>query len=104
MKQILIASDHAGYLLKSHLIGHLTHAGHTCLDLGTDSTDAVDYPDFAHAVCYAIAHYPDAYGILICGTGTGMAIAANRHTDIRCAPCTTPEMARLARRHNNANI
>jgi len=101
MTQILIASDHAGFALKQALIEHLR--GFECDDLGTDSTEPVDYADYAHAVADRIDN-TKAVGILICGTGIGMAIAANRHSLIRCAVAVTSRMAELARRHNNANI
>ena len=103
MTQILIAADHAGFALKQTLIEYLTQQSHVCTDLGTNSTDPVDYPDFAHALA-DIVDGSDAIGILICGTGTGMAMAANRHSSIRCAVAVTSRMAELARQHNNANI
>lgn len=99
---ILIASDHAGFTLKQSLIEYLEQQGHECRDLGTDSTEPVDYPDYGHALASAIKD--GEVGILICGTGIGMSIAANRHSTIRCAVAVTPRMAELARAHNNANI
>ena len=101
---VLIASDHAGFVLKGELINYLTETGRVCHDLGTNSADEVDYPDFARVLCDTLINTPDAIGVLICGTGIGMSIAANRNTDIRCAVALTPEMATLARQHNNANV
>ena len=74
------------------------------LDLGTDGTESVDYPDFAHAVCRAVEQGQARFGVLICGTGLGMSIAANRHAGIRCALCTETTSARLSREHNDANV
>ena len=83
---IIIAADHAGFALKAEIIDHLQARQHTCLDLGTDSLAPVDYPDFAHHLCTSL---DDAMGILICGTGIGMSIAANRHRNVRCAVAIT---------------
>ncbi|MCH9853114.1 MAG: ribose 5-phosphate isomerase B [Alphaproteobacteria bacterium] len=105
-KHIAIACDHAGFALKQHLCLHLqTHQ--LCdkiIDFGTDSEQSVDYPDYAHLLCEAITKGDVDTGILICGSGTGMVITANRYPDSRAALCYNTEMARLARLHNNANI
>lgn len=102
MPKIIIAADHAGFALKQSLIEHLEQRGLECRDFGTDSSESVDYPEYAHAVAGVVKD--DDVGILICGTGIGMSIAANRHSTIRCAVAVTPRMAELARQHNNANI
>lgn len=101
---IAIASDHAGPELKALLADQLREAGHTVLDLGTDGTASVDYPNFADAVAGALADGRAAFGVLICGTGIGISIAANRHRHIRAALCHTPTEARLTRLHNDANV
>ncbi len=101
---IYIASDHAGLLLKAALLEHLNASGHTVQDLGTHSKDSCDYPVFAEKVCAAVLADKSALGILICGTGIGMSISANRHKGIRAALCATEFQARYTRRHNNANI
>jgi len=104
MKHVLIASDHAGVLLKAEVITHLHAHNYECCDLGTHTADSVDYPDFAHALCDILGRNPGSVGILICGTGIGMSIVANRYSDVRCAVAVTPEMASMARQHNDANI
>lgn len=101
---ILIASDHAGYELKTHLIPVLEKWGLKVLDLGTNSADSVDYPDFGQKAAEAILAKKAEWGIIICGTGIGISIAANRYKGIRAAPVTTPEQAILAKQHNNANL
>ena len=100
---VYLAADHAGVTLKDALILHLQQQQIPCTDLGTNTTDAVDYPDYAHRLCNTIAGTENR-GVLICGTGIGMSIVANRLTDIRCAVALNPEMAYFARRHNNANV
>ena len=100
---IPIASDHAGLPLKQALITALQAEGLSFDDLGTHGPESVDYPDFAHAVC-AKVEGGEAFGILVCGTGIGMAIAANRHPGIRAAVLHSATEARLTRAHNNANI
>lgn len=100
---IPIASDHAGLPLKQALIAALQAEGLSFDDLGTHGPESVDYPDFAHAVCAKVAG-TEALGILVCGTGIGMAIAANRHPGIRAAVLHNATEARLTRAHNNANI
>jgi ribose 5-phosphate isomerase B len=101
---VAIGADHAGYPLKAALAEALRDMGHAVLDLGTDGTASVDYPDFAHAVCRAVAEGRARFGVLVCGTGIGMSIAANRHPAIRCALVHGATGARLARAHNDANV
>ncbi len=99
-----IASDHAGYDLKSTLKVLLSEMGFEAVDLGTDGLDSVDYPDFADALAGAMAEGRVARGILVCGTGIGIAMAANRHRNVRAATCHDTTDARLARQHNDANV
>ena len=101
---IVIASDHAGYELKEVLKQELTTMGYQVLDLGTGSTESVDYPDFGRAAAEAIADGRSSRGIIVCGTGIGISIAANRHLGIRAALCHDVETARLGREHNDANL
>lgn len=101
---VALAADHAGFALKAHLVDWLSRKGIPATDLGTDSEDAVDYPDFAAAVVGALRSGDAARGVLICGSGVGMSIAANRHPGIRAALAVDAEAARLARRHNDANV
>ncbi|OAA31912.1 ribose 5-phosphate isomerase [Kosmotoga arenicorallina S304] len=102
--KIAIASDHAGYFLKQDLIPYLKELGHDVKDLGTDSENSVDYPDFAKKLAEEIKTGTQDRGILICGTGIGMSIAANRYKGVRAALCLIPEMAELSRKHNDANV
>jgi ribose 5-phosphate isomerase B len=104
VETIAIAADHAGYALKSKLLAELEVLGCLGLDLGTSSGASVDYPDFADAVARAIESGQVARGVLVCGTGIGMAMAANRHRGVRAAVCHDVTSARLARRHNDANV
>ncbi len=101
---IAIASDHAGFGLKAVIIGDLEAAGHTVLDLGTYNESSVDYPDYGEALAEAIANGRAGRGVLICGTGIGISIAANRHPVVRAAVCHNVETARLSRAHNDANV
>jgi ribose 5-phosphate isomerase B len=103
-KIIAIASDHAGPDYKARLIEYLTGKGYTCLNMGTDTDASVDYPIYADKVCQKITSGEAELGILICGTGIGMSIAANKHKGIRAGLCGDPESASLTRQHNNANI
>ncbi len=103
-KKIVIASDHAGYDLKEKIKKYLIENGCDVTDCGTDSTDSCDYPEFANKLCLAIKDDPELKGILICGTGIGMSMAANRHSHIRAALCHNEFTARLTRQHNNANV
>ena len=107
--RIAIGSDHAGFEgpgtpYKPAMMTHLEARGHEVIDCGTDGPESVDYPDFAENVCKSILGDEADCGVLMCGTGIGVAIAANRHAGIRAATCATPDMARLSREHNNANV
>jgi len=104
IQTVAIASDHAGYLLKADIGNLLKERGYSVLDLGTDGPDSVDYPDFADALADALRDGRAARGILICGTGIGISIAANRHRHIRAAHCHDTTDARLSRQHNDANV
>ena len=101
--RVAIASDHAAVGLKSILIDWLKGAGHDVLDLGTDGNASVDYPDYGFAVAEALADGRAERGVALCGSGIGIAIAANRHPACRCALVSEPLSARLARTHNDAN-
>jgi ribose 5-phosphate isomerase B len=101
---IVIASDHAGVDLKEQIVLLVSQAGHEVRDLGPADTSSVDYPDFAHAVAKAVAAREAEHGILICGTGIGMSMAANRHPQVRAALCHDAFTAEMARRHNDANV
>ncbi|MBL7774607.1 MAG: ribose 5-phosphate isomerase B, partial [Saprospiraceae bacterium] len=102
--KIAIGCDHAGFPYKDGLVTMLQKQGHMVQDFGTHSPDSVDYPDFAHAVAEAVETQRAEFGILICGSGNGVAMTANKHQGIRCAICWSEEIAALARQHNNANI
>ncbi|MFH1006236.1 MAG: ribose 5-phosphate isomerase B [Candidatus Latescibacterota bacterium] len=102
--RIAIASDHAGFELKEQVKILLDARGTLWEDFGPDSGDAVDYPDFAFPLAQAVARGEFEFGILVCGTGIGMSIAANKVSGIRAALCLTPEMAAMARCHNDVNI
>ncbi|NPA60058.1 MAG: ribose 5-phosphate isomerase B [Epsilonproteobacteria bacterium] len=99
-----IATDHAGIDLKDYTVELLKDKGHEVIDLGPYSKDRVDYPDYAHKVATSVLEDKDAYGILICGSGIGMSMAANRHKGIRAALCHDAYTAMVARGHNDANI
>lgn len=101
---IFIASDHAGFGYKTAITQHLEANGHLVSDLGCDSEDSVDYPDYAAALVDAMRDAPESRGILVCGSGVGMSIAANRFCHIRAALCTSREIAKLSRQHNDANV
>lgn len=103
-KKIAIASDHAGYDLKCVIENHLTLMGREYEDMGTDSDASCDYPDFAHPCAEAVERGRCYPGIALCGSGNGIAMTLNKHQGIRAAICWTPELARLARAHNDANI
>lgn len=102
--KIAIGSDHGGFELKQALIPFLQGRDIEVADAGTYSTDSVDYPEFAEAVALLVVHGEADAGIVICGTGIGISIAANKLPGIRAALVTTPQMAELAKQHNNANI
>ena len=102
---IALGADHAGYALKEHLAALLRERGHEVQDLGTGGEASVDYPDFGHAVAEAVAGDDGAVvGLLVCGTGVGMAMSANRHAGVRAVVCSDTFSARMARRHNDANV
>jgi ribose 5-phosphate isomerase B len=101
---IVIASDHAGVDLKARIVELIGEVGHDVRDLGPAGTTSVDYPDFAHAVAEAIAAGEAEWGVLICGTGIGMSLAANRHPQVRAALCHDAFTVEMARRHNDANV
>src|SRR3954471_22222705 len=101
---IPIGADHAGYALKERLVAELRRLGYEPLDLGTHSTESTDYPDYAHEVAARVEQHDARRGVLLCGTGLGMSYAANRHPGVRAAVAWSPEVARLAREHNDANI
>ncbi len=103
MRTVLLASDHAGFEMKKTLLAHLESRGFDVVDHGTHSTESCDYPVLAHKLCEAVKH-TGCTGILICGTGIGVSITANRHAEIRAALCFTELHAQLARRHNDANV
>ena len=103
--RVAIGSDHAGFEQKERIRTHLAEAGHDVVDLGTMSgEDSVDYPDFALAVGTAVSRGDAEFGVLVCGTGIGMAITANKVPGVRAANITDPEFARLTRQHNDANV
>ena len=101
---IAIASDHGGYALKEHIKAYLAAKGITCQDFGTDSTDSCDYPIFGKAAAEAVASGKCETGIVICTTGVGISIAANKVKGIRCALCSDSLTAEMTRRHNNSNV
>jgi ribose 5-phosphate isomerase B len=103
-KPVAIAADHAGFELKQLLAAELAARGFEVLDLGTDGPQSVDYPDFGDALAQAIRDGRAERGVLVCGSGLGIAIAANRHPGVRAAPCHNETAARLARQHNDANV
>ena len=103
-KKIVIGCDHAGFELKKKVVDHLTEMGYEVIDVGTDSTDSCDYPIFAHRLCKTIQNGEAPLGILICGTGVGMSLVANKHKGIRAACCSDTFSARLTRVHNDANV
>ena len=103
IKKIIIASDHAGFRLKETIKKFLIKKKRNVLDLGTNNTNSVDYPDFAHALSKKMKNN-NHFGILICGSGTGMVITANKHKNIRAALCYNVKSTKLSRLHNDANI
>lgn len=102
--KISIGNDHAGTDYKKAIVRHLETNGHTVHNYGTDNFDSVDYPDFVHPVAKDVESKKVDFGIIICGSGNGANMTANKHQDVRSALCWTKEIAQLARQHNNANI
>jgi ribose 5-phosphate isomerase B len=101
---IQIGSDHAGVELKASIKSYLEAQGYSVQDFGTHNTDSMDYPDVAHPVANAVLNDANSLGILICGSGNGVCLTANKHQGIRAALCWLPELGALSRQHNNANI
>ena len=104
IKKVFLASDHAGFLLKQLISNFLSKKGIKILDLGPKSSNSVDYPDFAHRLSSKIKKNGKQLGVLVCGSGIGMEMAANRHKNVRAALCYSVRSARLSREHNNANV
>lgn len=103
-KYVPIGGDHAGFQLKSEIVAHLKNKGYTVEDFGCNSEDSIDYPDFGHPVASKVEEVDGTLGILICGSGNGINMTANKHQGVRSALCWKKELASLAREHNNANI
>lgn len=103
-KYIPIGADHAGFSLKAEIISYLTEKGYDVEDFGCYSEESIDYPDFGHPVASKVEENPETLGILICGSGNGINMTANKHQGVRSALCWKTEIAQLAREHNNANI
>lgn len=104
IKKIVMGSDHAGFGLKQKVKAHLEGRGIEVIDVGTDTTNSCNYTIFAHALCEAVVGGVAPLGILICGTGIGMSMAANKHAGIRAAACENTFSARMTRMHNDANV
>ncbi len=102
--KLSIASDHAGFEMKGQLIDFLKENGHEVKDFGTHSSEAADYPDISHPVARSVAEGEAEMGVLMCGSGIGVSVTANKHATIRAALCWRKEIAELCRQHNNANI
>jgi ribose 5-phosphate isomerase B len=103
--KIAAGADHAGYAIKQAVIRRLRLQGHDVADIGADSAEtSVDYPAYAHRVAAMVASGEAERGLLVCGTGLGVCMAANRHRGVRAAMCTTPHLAEMSRRHNDANV
>ena len=102
--KLAIGGDHAGYDYKQSLCNDLLSQGHEIKDFGPSSDSSVDYPDFAHPVASFVEDNPGSLGILVCGSGNGVAMTANKHAGIRAAVCWNEQLAKLSRLHNNANI
>lgn len=103
-KRIAIGCDHAGFPYKESIVGLLRSRGVEILDFGTHSAESVDYPDFAHPVAEEVESGDTAMGIVMCGSGNGIAMTVNKHQGVRAAICWNEELARLARQHNDANV
>lgn len=104
MKKVAFASDHAGVELKNKLVAYMTEKGYDCADFGTHSSESCDYPDYAHPCAEAVEKGECDFGIAMCGSGNGISMTLNKHQGIRAALCWLPELASLAKQHNNANI
>ena len=104
INRVLLASDHAGFKLKNKIKLFLIKKGNTVLDLGTQNTNSVDYPDYAHLLSKKMKKAENQFGILICGSGIGMVMTANKHKNIRAALCYNIKSTKLSRQHNNANV
>lgn len=104
MINIAIGGDHAGVEYKKYISDKLTAAGYKVKDFGPHDTHSVDYPDHAHPLATSVGNGENAFGILICGSGNGVCMTANKHQNVRAALCWTPEIAQLARQHNDANV
>jgi ribose 5-phosphate isomerase B len=102
--QIAIASDHAGYKVKEHIKQRLVELGYEVNDMGTYAEEAVDYPDMIHPLAHAVAQGIVTKAVIICGSGNGVSMVANKYAGVRAALCWIPELARMARLHNDANI
>ena len=102
--KIAIGNDHAGTDYKNTIVKHLEEQGYEITNFGTNTNDSVDYPDFVHPVAEAVSNNKVDYGILICGSGNGVSMTANKHQKVRAALCWTKEITELARQHNDANI
>ncbi len=102
--KVAFACDHAGYELKKFLIGLMRERGYEIEDFGTHSTESCDYPDYAHPAADAVESGECAFGVAMCGSGNGICMTLNKHQGIRAALCWLPEIAALAKQHNNANI
>lgn len=102
--RIAVASDHAGFALKDELAAWLRDSGHAVIDLGTNSSESVDYPEYGDRLARAVASGEAERGVAVCGSGIGISIAINRNPDCRCARVDDPLSARLAREHNDANV
>lgn len=104
MRRIIVGSDHAGLPLKRHLVSRLRDDGWVVEDIGTHDATSVDYPDFAHRVASEVGSGAHRLGLLVCGSGVGMSIAANRHAGVRAVVCSESFSAAMARAHNDANV
>lgn len=102
--KIAIGNDHAGTTYKNAIVSFLEGNGHTVKNFGTNKNDSVDYPDFVHPVAIAVTNNEVDFGIIICGSGNGVAMTANKHQKVRAALCWIDEIAKLARQHNDANV
>ncbi len=102
--KIARGSDHAGYGLKQRVKNYIESMNHEWVDVGCDSEESCDYPDYAHALAEMVEKGEVEYGVLMCGSGNGISMAANKHKDVRAALCWNEEIAEMARQHNNANV